>query len=75
MSPVVEQSAAEKTRSNPVATAPARLVPAAVEAREKVKMDLRMGREHQQGRINWITLIAFGAFHALAVVALFFWSW
>ncbi|AFL88552.1 fatty-acid desaturase [Terriglobus roseus DSM 18391] len=75
MSPVVDQAAAEQTRSTPVATAPVRLVPAAVEAREKAKMDLRMGREHQHGQVNWITAIAFGAFHVLAVVALFFWSW
>ena len=34
-----------------------------------------MGREHQEGRINWITAIAMGAFHVLAIAALFFWSW
>jgi len=43
----------------------------------RVKEDLRMGREYQQGRINWITAIAMGAFHVLALVALLpmFWSW
>lgn len=34
-----------------------------------------MGREHQQGRINWITSIAMGLFHVGAIAALFFWSW
>jgi stearoyl-CoA desaturase (delta-9 desaturase) len=43
--------------------------------REKVKQDLRMGREHQEGRINWITAIAMGLFHVFAFAALFFWSW
>src|ERR1700710_202475 len=41
----------------------------------KVKQDLRMGREHQQGQINWITTIAMGAFHVGAIAALFFFSW
>jgi len=43
--------------------------------RTQVRQDLRMGREHQQGRINWITTIVMGLFHVLAIVALFFWSW
>ena len=34
-----------------------------------------MGREHQQGRINWITTIAMGLFHVGAIAALFFFSW
>ena len=32
-----------------------------------VKQDLRMGREHQQGRINWITTILMGLFHVVAL--------
>lgn len=43
--------------------------------RTQVRQDLHMGREHQQGRINWITTIVMGLFHVLAIVALFFWSW
>ncbi len=42
---------------------------------DKIKQDLRMGREHQEGRINWITSIFMGAFHVLAIAALFFFSW
>ena len=44
---------------------------------QKIKQDLRMGREHQQGRINWITTIAMGLFHVGAIAALLplFWSW
>jgi fatty-acid desaturase len=41
---------------------------------KKIKQDLRMGREHQQGRINWITTIAMGIFHVGAIAALFFFS-
>ena len=43
----------------------------------KIKQDLRMGREHQQGRVNWITTIAMGLFHVGAVLALLpiFWAW
>jgi vacuolar-type H+-ATPase catalytic subunit A/Vma1 len=33
---------------------------------QKIKQDLRMGREHQQGRINWITTIAMGLFQMSA---------
>lgn len=47
----------------------------AEEAVRKIKQDLRMGREHQEGRINWITAIAMTIFHVLAVAALFFFSW
>jgi stearoyl-CoA desaturase (delta-9 desaturase) len=43
--------------------------------RAQVKQDLRMGREHQQGRINWITAIVMGLFHVLGFAALFFFSW
>ena len=42
---------------------------------QKIKQDLRMGREHQQGRINWITSIFMGLFHVGAIAALFFFSW
>jgi len=42
---------------------------------QKIKQDLRMGREHQQGRINWITTIFMGLFHVGAIAALFFFSW
>ncbi|WP_414649371.1 acyl-CoA desaturase [Edaphobacter sp.] len=45
------------------------------ETTRKIKQDLRMGREHQEGRINWITAIAMGIFHVLAFTALFFFSW
>src|SRR5579871_340541 len=61
----------------PVKTAPklATVVPVVAEVAQKVKQDLRMGREHQQGRINWITTIAMGLFHIGAIAALFFFSW
>src|ERR1700683_3123946 len=47
----------------------------AAEVARKVKQDLRMGREHQQGRINWITAIVMGLFHVGAIAALFCFSW
>lgn len=47
----------------------------AEETVRKIKQDLRMGREHQEGRINWITAIAMAIFHVLAIAALFFFSW
>ncbi len=50
-------------------------IPVVAEEQMKVKQDLRMGREHQQGRINWITTIAMGLFHVGAIAALFFFSW
>ena len=43
--------------------------------RAQVRQDLRMGREHQQGRINWITTIVMGLFHVGAIAALFCFSW
>jgi len=43
--------------------------------RAQVKQDLRMGREHQQGRINWLTTIVMALFHVGAIAALFFFSW
>src|SRR5258705_11088447 len=61
----------------PVKTAPklAAVVPAVAEVTQKIKQDLRMGREHQQGRINWLTTIFMGLFHVGAIAALFFFSW
>src|ERR1039458_7509020 len=47
----------------------------AAEVAIKVKQDLRMGREHQEGRINWITAIVMGLFHIGAIAALFCFSW
>ena len=47
----------------------------AEQVRAQVRQDLRMGRQHQQGRINWITTIVMGLFHVLAVGALFCFSW
>jgi stearoyl-CoA desaturase (delta-9 desaturase) len=47
----------------------------AADVARKVKMDVRMGREHQQGRVNWTTAIIMGAFHVFAIAALFFFSW
>jgi stearoyl-CoA desaturase (delta-9 desaturase) len=49
--------------------------PSAEQIRAQVKMDLRMGREHQEGRVNWITTIVMALFHVFAVVALFYFSW
>src|SRR6202044_2712915 len=64
-------------QESPVKTAPklAEVVPAVAEVTQKIKQDLRMGREHQQGRINWITTIAMGLFYVGAIAALFFFSW
>src|SRR3979409_2337728 len=61
----------------PVKTAPklAAVVPAVAEVTQKIKQDLRMGREYQQGRINWVTTIAMGLFHVGAIASLFFFSW
>ena len=61
----------------PVKTAPklATVVPAVAEVTQKIKQDLRMGREHQEGRINWVTTIFMGLFHVGAIAALFFFSW
>src|ERR1700710_31671 len=61
---------------SPVKTAPklAAAVPAVAEVTQKIKQDLRMGREHQQGRINWLTTIFMGLFHVGAIASLFFFS-
>lgn len=50
-------------------------VSVAAHTARKVREDLRMGREHQEGRINWITAIAMSLFHVGAIAALFFFSW
>ena len=50
-------------------------VTVATKTARKVREDLRMGREHQEGRINWITAIAMTAFHVGAIASLFFFSW
>ena len=44
---------------------------------QKIKQDLRMGREHQQGRINWITTVFMGLFHVGALCAFLpvFFAW
>ena len=47
----------------------------AEQIRQQVKQDLRMGREYQQGRVNWITTVVMGLFHVGAVAALFCFSW
>ena len=49
--------------------------PAAARTARKVREDLRMGREYQEGRINWVTAIAMTLFHVGAIAALFFFSW
>jgi stearoyl-CoA desaturase (delta-9 desaturase) len=43
--------------------------------RAQVRQDLRMGREYQQGRINWATTIVMGLFHVAAIGAFFSFSW
>ena len=72
MSPVVTE---ERTVTAPLNTAPIRTVASVAAERERVKQYLRLGREHQQGRVNWITSIFMGLFHVGAIAALFFWSW
>ena len=47
----------------------------AAEVAQKVKQDLRMGRAHHDGRINWITAVVMGLFHVGAIAALFCFSW
>ncbi len=76
MSPAVETvQPIETPVEMQAAPAAQRVVPAAVETRERVRQDLRMGREFQQGRVNWITSIVMGLFHVGAIAALFFFSW
>ena len=64
-----EEAAAQPTSPKRPASIPV------VEITQKIKQDLRMGREHQEGRINWITAVAMTIFHILAIAALFFFSW
>jgi stearoyl-CoA desaturase (delta-9 desaturase) len=52
-----------------------RVTTSVAEATQKIKQDLRMGREYQGGAVNWITAIAMGLFHAGAIAAFFFFSW
>ncbi len=76
MTPILLTPEEEKTTQasyKPVKNVAA--MPAVAEVQTKIKQDLRMGREHQQGRVNWITTIAMGAFHVGAIAALFFFSW
>jgi stearoyl-CoA desaturase (delta-9 desaturase) len=67
-------SVEEITQTSEVEAPQTNLSPAAQTAR-KVREDLRMGREHQESRINWITAIAMALFHVGAIAALFFFSW
>jgi fatty-acid desaturase len=65
----------EEITQAPISTETQATLSPAVRAARKVREDLRMGREHQEGRINWITAIAMGLFHVGAIAALFFFSW
>jgi fatty-acid desaturase len=71
---VAEQSTVQSIPVAPPAPAASPLLAVKLTT-EKIKQDLRMGREHQQGRINWITTIFMGLFHVGAIAALFFFSW
>ena len=55
--------------------APGSRLEAAQAAQQRIRKDLRMGREHQATSVNWITTIAMGAFHVGAIAAFFFFSW
>jgi len=65
----------EEITVEPVAEATQPTISAAARTAKKIREDLRMGREHQDGRINWITAIAMTIFHIGAIAALFFFSW
>jgi fatty-acid desaturase len=65
----------EETVHTSVAESSQPAVSAAARTARKVREDLRMGREHQEGRINWITAIAMTIFHIGAIAAFFFFSW
>ncbi len=75
MTPITLTPQETPTTPTKPATKP-HVVAAVAEVTQKIKQDLRMGREHQQGRINWITSIAMGAFHVGAILAFLpiFWS-
>ena len=57
-----------------ISNSPDRFV-AIQESTRRLKQDLRMGREYQEGRINWITSLFMATFHIGAIAALFFFSW
>ena len=61
-----------ETKPEPITEAPASTdrLAAVKQTTQKIKQDLRMGREHQEGRVNWITTIFMGLFHVGAVAAL-----
>ena len=83
MSPVATEEHNAEAISNNSRTTTKVITPAEIEAArklaaevaQKVKQDLRMGREHQEGRVNWITAIVMGLFHVGAIAALFCFSW
>ena len=83
MSPVLIEDSAAKAALPASRTTTQVITPAEIEAARKltadaaqrVKQDLRMGREHQEDRINWITAIFMGLFHVGAIAALFCFSW
>jgi stearoyl-CoA desaturase (delta-9 desaturase) len=66
---------AEEITEAPVAEVTQPQLSAAARAARKVREDLRMGRQYQDDRINWITAIAMTIFHVGAIAALFFFSW
>jgi stearoyl-CoA desaturase (delta-9 desaturase) len=66
---------AEEITEAPAAEVTQPQLSAAARAARKVREDLRMGRQYQDDRINWITAIAMTIFHVGAIAALFFFSW
>ena len=75
MSPSLSTLETSTTEEATPVLAPVPQRPAVAEITARVKQDLRMGREFQQGTINWITTIAMGLFHVGAIASLFFFSW
>jgi len=77
MTPVSPSLAEELTTSaapaKPFVVSPAPAFKA--DARIDPRMDVRMGRKHNETNLNWITTIFMALFHVLAVVALFFFTW
>jgi fatty-acid desaturase len=61
--------------SAPVVPASRTALRHAADVARQIKQDLRMGREYQQGRINWITAVVMSLFHIGAIAALFCFSW
>jgi stearoyl-CoA desaturase (delta-9 desaturase) len=74
-SPISTEEIIQAPNSAPHSQERQTVVSAAERTARKVREDLRMGREHQEGRINWITAIAMTLFHVGAIAALFFFSW